>query len=118
MIHESNSLNRFSQRYESFVFYFCLFFVDSASFIKSISVDNSLDVKLHYKSCPPPLPHWFRTTNSSKLTGFSILNNLVSYMHNLVEGNSYYLVNELSTFTGIDMLFELTEDEINEKLKN
>ena len=97
MLHESDSPNGFSfQRYESFVLYYRLFLVDSTPFIESISVDNNLHVKLHYKSCPLPLPHWFRTINNCKLTSLSILDNLVSYMHNLVEGNSYYLVNELS----------------------
>ncbi|XP_047142955.1 THAP domain-containing protein 2-like [Hydra vulgaris] len=50
MLHESNSPNGFSfQRYESFVLYYCLFFVDATPFIESIRIDNNLHVKLHYK---------------------------------------------------------------------
>ena len=57
------------------LFYFIVcFFVDSAPFIESISVYNTLYAKLHYKSCPHSLPHWFVTINNFKLTSLSILN--------------------------------------------
>ena len=76
MLHESNSPNGFFKD-ESLFLYNRLFFVESAPFIESIIVNNTLHVKLHYKSCSLPLPHWFRTINNFKLTSLSILNNLV-----------------------------------------
>ena len=83
------------------VLYHRLFFgEENTPYIESISIDTDLHVKLHHKGNPIPLPEWFRKC-TCKLTSASMLENLVSHMHNVVEEmprNVLSKINKLSYY--------------------
>ena len=85
----------FKQMEES-VLYHRLFFEEDIAFVESISVDRNLHVKLHHKGSPIPLPEWFRK-GSCKLTSATMLENLVSQMHNIIEEMPRNIMSELMT---------------------
>ena len=71
---------------QNYVVFINVFFEvgNKAANVESISIDEELHVKLHHKGNPIPLPEWFRKANC-KLANASMLENLVSHMHNVSE---------------------------------
>ena len=82
---------------QNYVVYINVLFVEGnkAANVESISVDEELHVKLHHKGNPIPLPEWFRKGNC-KFTNASMLENLVSHVHNVAELMSRNVLSELN----------------------
>ena len=65
--------------------YFNLVFTeqtDIPTVLECISINKELQVNLTYKGYSIPLPEWFRSGHSCKLTRFSMLENFASYVRN------------------------------------
>ena len=50
--------------------------------LECISINKELQVNLTHKGYSIPLPDWFRSGHSCKLTRFSMLENFASYVRN------------------------------------
>ena len=68
---------------------------NKAANAESSSVGEELHVKLHHNGNPIPLQEWFRKGNC-KLTNASMLDNLVTHMHNVAEEMSRNVLSELN----------------------
>ena len=66
-----------------------------ASVIAGILIDKNLHVKLQCNGLPVPLPKWFVTARSAKLTRFSMLFNFPAYLANQAENNPNSILDEL-----------------------
>ena len=82
---------------QNYVVFINVFFEEGnkAANVERISVNEELHVKLHHKGNPFPLPEWFRKGNC-KLTNASMLEYLVSHMHNVAEEMSRNVLSELN----------------------
>ena len=81
---------------KDFILLYVLLFDDCSGFstiFESIKIDNSLHVELQYCDNPVPLPDWFSRGRNSKLTRFSMLENLPIYWKSFADDDS--LLSEL-----------------------
>ena len=78
-------LNYSFKRLDETVQYFNLVFNEQTGIptvLECISINKELQVNLTYKGYSIPLPEWFRSGHSCKLTRFSMLENFASYVRN------------------------------------
>lgn len=85
------------QKNESDVMFYRIFYENNSKipFFESIKINTELHVQLFHKNSSIPLPEWFKRLNRCKLTSVSILDNLVSYMHNIAQEQSTVLLDEM-----------------------
>ena len=78
-----------------FIVYYNLIFVELDGFptvCEAIQIDNQLHVSLRHYNNPVPLPAWFTTSRSARLTSKAMLKNFPNYFQNL---NKNDLIQEL-----------------------
>lgn len=79
--------NFLCKKSENSIIYFNLIFDDTTNFPKTldaIKIDQNLHVKRKYNGLPVPLPSWFVQGGDAKLKRISILQNIPSYIRNMV----------------------------------
>ena len=96
-IKEKHCLSSYTwNKTKDFIFLYVLLFDDCSSFptiCEAIKIDNSLPVEFQYCNNPVPLPDWFSRGRNSKLTRFSMLENLPIYLKKFADDHS--LLSEL-----------------------
>ena len=81
-----------------FIVYYNLIFGELDGFptvCEAIQIDNQLHVSLRHYNNPVPLPAWFTTGRSARLTSKAMLENFPNYLQNLNKNDENDLIQEL-----------------------
>ena len=62
---------------------------------QAIKIDSDLNVQLQSKGCSVPLPTWLVKGRSANLTRFSMLENIPSYLNNVVAEHPTSILEEI-----------------------
>ena len=82
----------------NFIEYYDLIFGEHDGFpivCEAIQIDNQLHVSLRHYNNPVPLPAWFTTGRSARLTCKAMLENFLNYLQSLNRNNENDLIQEL-----------------------
>lgn len=92
--------NFLCKKSENSIIYFNLIFDDTTNFPKTldaIKIDLNLHVKRKYNGLPVPLTSWFVQGGDAKLKRISILQNIPSYIRNMVVEKKNSVLGEMKS---------------------